>query len=288
MFQDKGKYYPSSSRVGYSFPEGKEYTFFSENKTFFAVVSDVHLKENGFNDSILPYPPSFVKNVIVAGDIGDPFLSRTIQYMDHLKRRFNNVVVVLGNHEYYLPYSIYSIISEFEKLGAIVLGHKPVIVDRVELIGCCLWSNVPPEHENIIKPKGKINYRLWQYLHYEDEAYLRDALSVPKTIPRVVITHFPISYDYMSNFIRAMHQKEINYRYYNSLDELIPSADAFICGHTHHSVSLFKDDVLLCQNSIGYPRQNTGYNNEFFIEVSLETKEGPRVVTGEQRSWRRK
>ena len=263
------------------------------------VLSDIHLEhQTGRPTQYLPPQNHDVQNLIIAGDLGNPFTNSVIQYVEEAKRRFKRVIFVRGNHDVYNSHSLYEVDKQIRSFGIDFLQNETIIIDDVEFIGTTLWSNVPPQYYKIVNQKFGYGWEITQFLHRQDRDFLEDALkSPPKATARVVVTHYPVSLEFMTdswkNSPRSKNQAEGTFhRYYNTtMDHLFDKADVFICGHSHTFINKYRErqdgkKTLLLQNPKGYLDEQTGFDSKRYIEIDPE--KDPKVVMKNLKdlSWR--
>lgn len=248
------------------------------------VISDLHIKENGNLFSRLPQPNKDIPFLIIAGDVGDPFQRSTIEVYEELKKRFQRILFVRGNHDVYNYRSLYEIDKQLNNLGLDLIQNNSLIIGNVEVIGTTLWTEIPIRHQNIIHYNHGYTWEIVQFLHNQDKDFLKDILEKPKEYQRIVITHFPISFDWAPNNLD--HSNPICYRYYNTkLDPLLDKADVFICGHNHCFVNKIKNNSLLIENPIGYPGEITNFNPKLYLEIFQHSKPVFKSIT--ENNWRK-
>ena len=165
------------------------------------VLSDIHLEhQTGRPTQYLPPQNHDVQNLIIAGDLGNPFTNSVIQYVEEAKRRFKRVIFVRGNHDVYNSHSLYEVDKQIRSFGIDFLQNETIIIDDVEFIGTTLWSNVPPQYYKIVNQKFGYGWEITQFLHRQDRDFLEDALKSPrKATARVVVTHYPVSLEFMTD-----------------------------------------------------------------------------------------
>ena len=117
------------------------------------LISDIHHEFlKNIVDVKVPYIINYnekIKTVcILAGDIGHPHKKLYGDFISDLKKKFNYVIVIAGNHEYYSTkeqkYTMEQIENQIEyicdKYGAFFLNKSTIIIENVKFIGCTLWS----------------------------------------------------------------------------------------------------------------------------------------------------
>ncbi|ELR14992.1 Ser/Thr phosphatase family superfamily protein [Acanthamoeba castellanii str. Neff] len=115
----------------------------------FQLVSDLHLEFPGCLDK-LPHIPANAPILCLLGDIGYPNKANYRAYLLEQADRFEHVLVVAGNHEYYNQESVQHadrLIDEIcaERDNLHYLNKRSVRVGDVLFLGCTLWPYIPPE-----------------------------------------------------------------------------------------------------------------------------------------------
>lgn len=248
-----------------------------------ALISDVHLEySNGYKDFALPKADVLV----CAGDIGSPF---TISYKRFLRdscKKYKNVIVISGNHEYYNqspcisvlnPRVIKDIEAKIQKVcddvGAIYLQKKYVDIGYVRFYGCTLWadptkSNGEKHWESRHDTKHIPDFKCvddYINLHKDHKEWLEKELDKKFTTKRVVITHHLPSYKLIDpKFARS----EKNGYYASECDKLIDKTDVWLAGHTHRYIETeICDGTRLYCNPVGYPWEHICYNKSLLIKI---------------------
>jgi hypothetical protein len=124
------------------------------------VASDIHLE---FHDGALLYvdaivAPTGASVLALVGDIGSPTKSSYDAFLSAVAARYEHVLVVPGNHEYYggsapdAP-SMADLASTMRKKCALypnvhLLDDDAVVLDGVRYVGSTLWSFIPNVFRN--------------------------------------------------------------------------------------------------------------------------------------------
>ena len=138
--------------------------------TKFDVVSDLHFDhfvgsgEAGteFLESVFLKPTA--PNLLVAGDIGNWYSEHALIYTDYFfnlaRHKYQNVICVLGNHDYYYfgldeipsPVALYRERYYFPNVFFLSLSNvlSSICLEDVTVIGGTLWSELDPTNELII------------------------------------------------------------------------------------------------------------------------------------------
>ncbi len=273
------------------------------------IISDLHLEFHNhgnnkakFTRTMEHYFPTQEHDkdctLVCAGDIGKFYNSydTTLKmFFAYVSKRFNHVVIVPGNHEYYSSNGIWDREAEFWKTKQLpknvyYLDNDYKIIDNVMFIGSCLWTSCDSRNSitmyhvekgmndyNWIK-KGTGTYgdirlttedtveRHEQSVYFIKQAlqYARDNKYTP-----VVVTHHAPSY-------KSVHPKYrgdmLNHAFYSDLEWLMYSYSypLHIHGHMHNSFNYVVDETRVICNPFGYVGtldQNTEFNKDLVVEV---------------------
>lgn len=244
----------------------------------FQYASDLHIEHvNSFSDKtwesmLVPSAP----NLILCGDIGSA--SNPIQLVHFLtwcKNKWDNVIYVPGNHEYYgtsIKYGNKVINDICGKLSVHYLNPGFIKIDNVIIMGCALWSHIPEDEARIIKYKlndfRQIDEHSTSYhngLFEYHKRFLEDNLAELSKQPDVrfiIATHHcpdrnltkmltatrstfsgPETYD-----LSAAFGTDITKRF----QKYSPKIIAWIYGHTHLNMSETINDIRVICNQHGY------------------------------------
>lgn len=138
------------------------------------IVSDIHLE---YRKNRYPFINRRAPNIALLGDIGKPFSHVYQRLIADLSRRFERVILIAGNHEYYRTGSHKVTVSEVQeqlrKTAAMYdnvcfLEQQCTFIDGVRILGATLWSHIPPEQWRAVRKK--INDYTMIYIHrYDDD-----------------------------------------------------------------------------------------------------------------------
>jgi hypothetical protein len=108
-------------------------------------LSDLHIEMG----PLLPLPPIPVLAPVLAllGDIGSPGAPAYAKFLEEQSARFELVLVLMGNHEYYKS-SIEAVNAKLLELAASLpkvrfMSKSSFMLRGVRVLGTTLWSNVP-------------------------------------------------------------------------------------------------------------------------------------------------
>ena len=243
------------------------------------IASDLHL-EMGNIVELIPRAPYLA----LLGDIGDPSTAVYEEFLVTQTEKFQKVLVVLGNHEYYkggdmehTKQIVQGICDKYP--GKLILMDRTMIeIDGCTVLGCTLWSHIKRAQSYLIQSFisdfrciHRWSVPMCNQLHAEDVQWLRESVATA-TNPVVILTHHAPYEDICS---RPEHRcSEFTSAFgTDGLDDLFgPRVLAFAHGHTHHNHrTRTKGGTLLVANQYGTPGEctNATFNPSFVL--SFET-----------------
>jgi len=271
----------------------------------FRVISDLHVEfyddpeilQRKLNKMYPEIEPNEV--LIVAGDLGvagsgkkGSSLNKEYKSMlEYFAKRWNFVILVPGNHEYYDRSKTASledidnmIRTECQKLGIHFLNKNSIVIDvpgtkitPVIVMGCTLWSRATPEAY-----KG-MNDKLQAILRYEElidvhESHVRWLKKELKSCKDenakiVVITHHLPMLELNHKKYQKMPYLPLNSGYATDLSKMILKQQTehmiamWVCGHTHERKEISIYGIKFVINPIGYP----GESKETEVRTKLIT-----------------
>ena len=232
----------------------------------FQYISDLHLEMR----RKIPNIPVIANQMILAGDIGNPFHDSYEEFLTLCSNNYKFTFVVSGNHEYWNDHGIDATNEKIEeitsKLGNVYYMNKRKIeTENVCILGCTLWSKlsyIPPETRkvgddiNIFDSKGIIlGPDGLDMLHKKDVRWLTKTLESCKKDTIVISHHLP-TYDLLHR--KYNNERNLQYlnRYYTNLEHLIKHpVKVWIGGHSHCSMKINIGNTFLGINAYGYPNQ---------------------------------
>ena len=248
-------------------------------------VSDIHLEYKPSKFRRILKPSADI--LILAGDIGHPFRKTYYQFLRWCNSKFEHVVLVPGNHEYYGS----SLKKGRRKLKKLSKQTGTTVLDRdvlelpeynIVIIGTTLWSHIP-EHKNFYVQMHTNDYKCIEgfNIDIENDLYRKNRKWLKETVDfykdknpeyRVIITthHAPI----VGKTSAPKYRGQItNCVYASDCTDLMKGVDVWIFGHTHHTTTFSyrlpnKESVIITSNQRGYPRENTGYRKDHYITLS--------------------
>ena len=226
-------------------------------------LSDIHLEyRKAFVDV-----PILSKNLVLAGDIGNPFKDNYKEFLIKCSNEYENTFVIPGNHEYWgsnmdkTDDKMNEMIRKFNNVHS--LKNAIIETENITFVGCTLWSRIlkEPVHrkgdEHNIKINNKnVNWHDLNRVHSYDLHWLTNMLQNHTIRPIVVVTHHIPTYKLLHPKYNVDQYKDNLDRYYTDLEHLIkPPIVAWICGHSHCTMNMELNGVHLYLNAIGYPNE---------------------------------
>ena len=246
--------------------------------TKFDVVSDLHFDhfvESGeagteFLESVFLKPTA--PNLLVAGDIGNWYSEHALIYTDYffnlVRHKYQNVICVLGNHDYYYfgldeipsPVALYRERYYFPNVFFLSLSNvlSSICLEDVTVIGGTLWSELDPTNELIISRRLN-DFRVIHDLTPKDyrDRFSKELLELDRQLELhkdekvVVLTHhaptFATTPMYSDSPLQSAFCTDLTRLFLSR-----PNIKAWVFGHTHVKAELEIGGVKLIENSFGY------------------------------------
>jgi hypothetical protein len=255
-------------------------------------ISDIHLEFCDYFNII-----SHAPNLALCGDIGLPETQAYQDFILQVSRKFKNVFVIFGNHEYYNKYNFKLTMSQKKKYtlffpeNVYFLEQNYVYLDVntnqvyktckencVKIIGSTLWTNISIESslkmndyrfiytkkDTLIKRKDVIQ------LYNKSKNYIIKEIKKEPHIKCILLTHHgthPI-------FFGKNRNDDVMSAYVNDIPELYVQTNLIACisGHSHYSISekisFGRHSIYFLSNQYGYPYENNNLtkfeNNKVF------------------------
>jgi Icc-related predicted phosphoesterase len=265
------------------------------------IMSDLH-EEHGGSQYKFPHDKLAGKNqiLILAGDSSH---SRgIIKFIKQLETsRFNKVLFVAGNHEFYGGH-FYDTLKKLKKNfpakenKIAFLDNQMVTIDDVNFLGCTLWTDFNKKDPICIESARRFmnDYQLIKFdsgavdtysmghtnfspedSYKEHEISLRFLeeklkLSQENKQSAVVITHMAPSSLSVHEMYKQPPYNDLNGAYYSDLSELILNYEPilWIHGHTHTSFDYMIGNTRVICNPQGYLSDpNHSFIKELIIDV---------------------
>lgn len=240
------------------------------------IYSDLHLEFTSFD---MPTLDSSVDLVILAGDIDKK--SRAVKWANE---NFScPVAYVSGNHEYYDGHIDRTLrkMRDAAEPHVHVLENDLITLNGVRVLGTTAWTDFSSTGDQVAASRmawermNDFNYiRVdagYRRLRPADliarnhlaKTWLTEELGKPFAGKTIVVTHHspcPV-------VVGSKHDGHLNAAYTNDWPRLIEQADLWVFGHTHEFVDVELGGCRVVSNPRGYPRESTGFDPAFEIEI---------------------
>ena len=235
-------------------------------------ASDLHLEFRDNASYMKHNPMKVVGNILVlAGDIG--YLGDQ-NYSDHpfwdwASGNFKQVIVALGNHEFYKFFDISSLNNGYKlqiRHNVAAYYNDVVSIEGVDIIISTLWSHIPLREatftEQVISDFRRILYKgeLLTFADFNREHrncldFIKRAISNSKADHKIVVTHHVPSFMVQDPKFR---DSKANGAFIVELKDYIQTSgiDYWIYGHSHHNMNVQTGNTLCISNQLGYVSQN--------------------------------
>lgn len=257
----------------------------------FQIISDIHL-DFYFNNP-KPIISPVADNLIIAGDMmtnSKPIREDCIGWWYDLSKKFKNIFIVLGNHDYYHGYFEESM-DDLKKYYNDILGTpnnikildnmEPFRFENLNIMGCTFWTHPKPNETYLIQRYMNDYRRIVTHgerfiVKHTDDNNKKNRINLisnyDKSIPTIIITHHAPLYQSISD--RYIHS-DINSAYVNDMEYFLKDNHpiAWIHGHVHSSADYMCYKTRIIANSMGYPinspngLENINFNPELVLVV---------------------
>ncbi|RUS41955.1 metallophosphoesterase [Cohnella sp. AR92] len=259
----------------------------------FDLISDIHLdfwventsnhlkqdkKLNAFIIDILPEDPS--NTLVIAGDLGH-YNIQNIKLLEKLRKHYKNIVLVPGNHDYYLiskslknkyKYNSLNRLNEMKLMTNQITSVYFLDGDRVELDdiifgGCGMWYDFEYGLQVLNNDKDQI-YNNWKlksndsvliegFPRLATDMFLEEKSKLQKAIINadVIVTH--VSPDWSSIAHNNKDDITNSYYYFNGQEFFNNINGRMWCsGHIHKRFDYLNYGCRFINASLGYPDEN--------------------------------
>jgi 3',5'-cyclic AMP phosphodiesterase CpdA len=242
------------------------------------LISDLHLE---FTQNIPITPIGDI--LVLAGDIATVnSIDSYDLFISECSKLYRHIVVVMGNHEYWsskgMEYATKRYSNVCDKYDNVHFLDKSFVdLEGFRILGCTMWSNIPSEHAYVIEKcvndysrikikkggrKYKITYNDVNEMHFQQKRWLSDQIE-RSNLPVIVVTHHSPLFE--------TTPKSLDYAYHSDLTGLMSDKLKLWChGHTHKYRNVREGNTIILSNPVGYPKEETGYLQEKFIELNIE------------------
>ena len=233
------------------------------------IVSDLHLEfrqgyENSYWEAFPSHPLSHPTTAIVAGDLTSFGLPERIVYQHFVRlcNRFDKVIYVPGNHEYYGSHPdivrrrLAVLETDLAPTLTVLRSGEPYTFDGQRFIGDTMWFPDRPEvhiYRKMINDGAQIK-GLFPWCFTESHLFM-NALRDVREDDIVVTHHVPNNVDTRRHWLGSQTQPYFVNRdcelWWQNPNAIKPKA--WIYGHTHDKHNYYIDKTHLICNPVGYP-----------------------------------
>ena len=232
-------------------------------------ASDLHLEFSDNTAWLREHPLKVAGEVLVlAGDIGVfGHASYTAHpFWDWASGQYRQVIVLPGNHEFYLNYDLDTMIDgwQLEIRKNVHCRYNAVVplADGIDLIVTTLWAKIGEPHakmtercvadfHRIMHGSKRLNVDRFNAEHERCFRFLRDAVAASRARHIVVVTHHVPSYLLTAQtFVGSL----INGAFTVELGGFIESSpiECWIYGHSHRNIDSVIGTTRCLSNQLGY------------------------------------
>lgn len=237
------------------------------------VFSDIHGEAYCNQNFIWNHVKPQARVAVVAGDIHSKKLE---SQLNEIASRFNHVVCVLGNHEFYGRDIDWRPDPKKLRKNVHLLDRGVWQYYNTVFIGVTLWTDfknqdffvmhMADSHINdfyaVSTNNGgtKFSPKMAYELHRHDRAYLKMMIEKFRAEKKriVVVTHFMPSYDLVDAKWKGNPGTDtLNWYFSAQCDDLMDmdGISAWICGHSHDESYRVINGCQFVRNPLGYPRE---------------------------------
>jgi len=248
-------------------------------------ISDIHLDVNHYsNYSDILKPTGDI--LILAGDISSVIYQELPKFLKWCKARWNKVIFVPGNHEYYNDgFSMDLVEKMLETIcqeHGVIFVQKSVIPLRhdLHLLVCTLWSDINGA-EATVKYRMQdftmipdMNIVKWKEIYVDHVNWLTENIDKYNGDVVVVTHHAPLLYGTANPFYEGTLG---NRAYASDLGHLVSKTKGWIFGHTHYYTNITHPgnigtdgtcmQIPVLSNPVGYNHETTGYKPDRVLKV---------------------
>jgi predicted phosphodiesterase len=238
------------------------------------IYSDLHLGFARFEPA-----PSDADVVILAGDID--IKSRGVSWANDTFQC--PVIYVCGNHEYYGGHIDHTLRKMKEAAAAHVhvLENEVLILNQTRFLVTTAWTDYSSTGDVVAAKRVAWDWMNDFTVIRTDEnfrrlrpddliaksqaayAWLTGELDKPFAGKTVVVTHHAPT----SEYVRGDFPAHLIAAYANNWPELLGKADLWVYGHTHLAADFVKGGCRVVSNPRGYPTEETGFEQDFLLEI---------------------
>lgn len=254
-------------------------------------VSDLHLEFPENRIYLAKHPLEITGDyLIVAGDTAYLDLPESkndtysaYKFWDWASDHYKQVIVCLGNHDFYGYYDLHSMPNGFCKQirhNAFAYYNNVVHLDDTDIIVSTLWSKIEPCDVFLTERNVSDFYRImydghrltaddFNYEHKRCLAFIQQAISESVAKKIIVVTHHvPTQLCTATEF----RNSTINGAFTVELGEFIADSriDYWIYGHSHRNIRAQIGNTLIMSNQLGYISSKEHLTNGFSPSAMIE------------------
>lgn len=251
------------------------------------IISDLHLEKRPE-----PVINKTADMLAILGDIDHYPFENGKKFIDKMSDMYENVFVVLGNHEYYsnditIDKMAKFIKSLFTQRNVHILCNDIVELNKYTIVGTTLWSFIPPKmqkyyndvindykyiniHDKWLKEKTKFNSSYQNAIYFDNVYWLEKQIEEcrKRSKKMIVLSHHAPTFK--RTFRKEFENDKIRHCFATNLDYMLDKPIKYwIFGHTHCFTNYKNEkNVRLISNPIGNVNEPTGYQDGFYIEFN--------------------
>jgi len=255
-------------------------------------VSDLHLEFSQNRQFLKEHPLEVVGDILlVAGDTAyldypDTGIDTFSDYIfwDWASKHYKQVIVCLGNHDFYGYYDLQEMPEHFCKTirhNVHAYYNETVHFEDVDIIVTTLWSKIEPQDAFVTQRRVSDFYRIMfnKHLMTADDfnqehkrclSFIKNAVAESKAKTKIVLSHHvPTQLCTAKEFRGSI----INGAFTVELGDYIADTDIayWIYGHSHRNISARIGNTSIVSNQLGYvghgEHLQNGFNPGAFIEL---------------------
>lgn len=237
--------------------------------------SDLHL-EFRKNKEFLQNNPLIPKGdiLMLAGDIV-PFkeLDKHGDFFDFVSDHFKACYWIPGNHEYYHSDIAErgTAFNEAIRSNVFLVNNQLVRLEGIKILLTTLWTHLPPSIQFVVQQgmadfhlikngKQTLTPDLYNLVHEQSLAFLKDSIDAAEAGKTIVITHHVPTFEHYPEKYRG---NALCDAFAIELRDWIAQTpiDHWVYGHHHHNTSAFKiGNTTMLTNQLGYVKYGENIN----------------------------
>ncbi len=243
----------------------------------FKLLSDLHLEFYHDRNKVFPYWKPTLNDqdkdtvLLLAGDIHVGIKAR--EWITEMCERFQDVVYILGNHEFY-RHELFKVQKQWQEMEGMpdnfhFLNNDVVYIDNVRILGGTMWTKIYNHHDRwfiqqgmidfqVIKVNNNGNYRRLNTAdtdkeHYKTVNFFINELQKEWKGKTIVMTHhlphpLCVTDRFKNNAYTPAYVTDLGYMF-DMFNDVI---DVWCHGHTHDNVDVHVGNTRILCNPRGY------------------------------------